>query len=70
VTAVSSLGESITSVSARLKKKSKAKGKNFMRVRSSIHFGALSRLQKNPKAVETTKGGGKPGQSVVILKKM
>lgn len=40
-----------------------------MRVRSSIHVGVLSRLQKNPIVVETTKGGGKPGQSVVILKK-
>jgi hypothetical protein len=40
-----------------------------MRVRSSIRVGVLSRLQKNPKVDETTKGGGKPGQSVVILKK-
>jgi len=56
-------------VSAVSKKKFGAKGKNFMRVGSSIHVGVLSRLQKNPKVVETTKGGGKPGQSVVILKK-
>jgi len=40
-----------------------------MRVRSSTRVGVLSRLQKNPKVVETTKGGGRPGQSVVILKK-
>ena len=63
------LGESITPVSAGLKKKFEIEGKNFMRVRSSIHVGVLSRLQKNPKVDETTKGGGKPGQSVVILKK-
>jgi len=40
-----------------------------MRVGSSAQVGVLSRLQKNPKAVETAQGGGKPGQSVLILKK-
>jgi len=56
-------------VSAVSKKKLGKKGKNFMRVGTSIHVGVLSRLQKNPKVVETAKGGGKPGQSVRILKK-
>jgi len=41
-----------------------------MRVGSSARVGVLSRLQKNPKVDETTQGGGKPGQSVRILKKM
>jgi len=41
-----------------------------MRVGPPIHVGVPSRLQKNPRVVETTKGGGKPGQPVVILKKM
>jgi len=49
------------------KRKFGSKGKNFTRVEVPIGDGRW--LQKNPKEVETSQGGGKPGQPSETLKK-